>query len=338
MQQDSTGCTAGYEVAWTFSSDLKRNDDYTAPEERPIGHVHAPRQTSRTQPHPLYFRDKRRLMNVIRYISELDAGRTRAVFLYFFMLPFVLPLLTAGVGTGIPPVAAQGGAAAAYDGSRPVRIVGMYGPTSLHVGEAANFRARRNDGAATPVVYRWKMGDGTRAEGNNVAHRYKRPGQFRIVATARNSKGSDSDTLWVTVSEPPAPVAPAATLTIDLNDGDSAEDGEPDVRASTSNAPRPAPFTPLRGREPIHWQEGGFTLMAVTRFDQASAESSARRYRNLGLRTGIYVDEGVGSPAYRVVVGQFKTEEQAAAARRTLLGEGWKGAFLVESLPSQTGK
>lgn len=278
-------------------------------------------------------------MNAIGYMSGLDAGRIRTVFLYFFMLPFLVPV--PGMGPGILPAAAQSGGVTAYDGSRPVRIVGMYGPTSLHVGEAANFRARRNDGAARPVVYRWRLGDGTRAEGNNVAHVYKRPGRFRIIATARNPKGTDSDTLWVTVSERRTPTASAANLTIEPNEDAAAGEREADVEAtvsSTSNAPRPRPFTPLRGREPIHWQEGGFTLMAVTRFDQISAETSAREYRNKGLRTGIYVDEGLGSRAYRVVVGQFATEEQAAAARRTLLGEGWKGAFLVESLPSQAGK
>jgi len=78
--------------------------------------------------------------------------------------------------------------------------------------------------------------------------------------------------------------------------------------------------------------------MAATASEHGAAELAARHYRGQGLRTGIYLDDGIGSPAYRVIVGQFDTAEEAVAARNALLREGRKGAFLVGPLPKRGGK
>lgn len=116
----------------------------------------------------------------------------------------------------------------------------------------------------------------------------------------------------------------------------SAAEAKGEVVRSNPSPVRPS--TPLRGNAPIDWRKGGYTLLAATASEHGAAELAARHYRGHGLRTGIYLDEGIGSPAYRVVVGQFDTTEEAVAARNALLREGRKGAFLVGPLPKRGGK
>lgn len=262
------------------------------------------------------------------------------------------------------------------DDGGPARIKYVYGPKTLPVGVSANYRARLVDGAARPIIYRWRMGDGTRGEGNNVAHRYERPGRYAIIATARNRRGSDSDTLWVTVVPKKEPVwvredssaEAAANRLAEIAESRSSQGADPNSHVlreaslpsaeqagsvgsagsagsaesrgtagsagtAGSGRSRAKPASSLRGDAPIDWERGGFTLMAVTASEHKAAESAARQYSRQGLRTGIYVDEGVGSRAYRVVVGQFESEEAAVAARQALLREGRSGAFLVGPLP-----
>ena len=213
-----------------------------------------------------------------------------------------------------------------------VRIVALYGPRSLKVGELANFRARIANGSEMPVIYRWTLGDGTQAEGNNVSHRYKQSGRYLIVATARNDNGSDSDSLIVIVTgDEFVPIEPIAD---DLHQGD---DGvtltEPTARARPEPAlsPREGAY---RGSHPISWTEGGYTLLVATASDRETAETIGVDLRRRGLRSGIYLDQsGVGAAVYRVIVGQFADESEAVRVRKELLAEGYRGAFVVHPLP-----
>ena len=59
--------------------------------------------------------------------------------------------------------------------------------------------------------------------------------------------------------------------------------------------------------------------MIATFLNQALAEKFVQQYRQLGNRAGVLIDtKGLGSTAYRVVLGQFATERDALAARRQL--------------------
>ena len=212
-------------------------------------------------------------------------------------------------------------------GGDPVRIVGVYGPTVMRVGEDADFRARNAPGAEQPVIYRWDMGDGTPAIGNNITHHYAHPGRYVAVVTAQNKKGSDSDSLVIVVREVAAPPVPHIEATT------STAPTEP--AAASTGGERPKRDTSLRGSAPLDWSRGGFTLHVATSSTRPEAESYATNLRRNGFRTGIYKDDsGRGSAVYRVVIGQFADERQAVAARQQLLGEGRKGAFIVQRLPS----
>ncbi len=217
-------------------------------------------------------------------------------------------------------------------GLRPIRIVSIDGPTVLSAGELANFRVRIADGAARPVIHRWDLGDGTPSQGNNVSHRYERPGRYTIIVSARNRKGSDADTLEVTVTERrPAP-QPLEASNETVRAGSGATAGSDSVIA-TADA-EPSRNRSLRGFEPIHWVQGGYTLLAVSATSRPAAEVAALQFRRKGYRSGIYLDDaGPGSAVFRVVVGQFGSESAAAAARRQIVRAGLQGAFIVQPLP-----
>jgi hypothetical protein len=269
-------------------------------------------------------------MNAVRRIAG-HAG-DRLLFLSILVCFFSFGVhLSHAQGTTI-----RTGARQVDDGGGPVRIISVYGPTTLPAGVSANYRARVADGAARPIIYRWQMGDGTRGEGNNVAHVFERPGRYAVIATARNRRGSDSDTLYVTVVERKKPAATDVAGVSRDADSPSVPEAEGDVIKSKPSPSTPA--SPLRGRAPIDWQKGGYTLIAATASEHGAAELAAQQYRGQGLRTGIYLDDGLGSPAYRVIVGQFETAEEAVAARKALLREGRKGAFLVDPLPMRGGE
>lgn len=226
------------------------------------------------------------------------------------------------------------GAATAQRRKGEPRIVSIYGPNTLRAGDLANYRARLADGADKPVIYRWTMGDGTRAEGNNISHRFRRPGRYTIVATARNRKGSDTDTLVVLVTPSMRPVQ----LSGDAPNTEPHNVGRDDEGAPTetgrSSESVSGPDASFRGSRPIAWPEGGLTLMVVTTSDQQTAEAAALDLRRRGYRSGIYLDEsGLGAPVYRVVVGQFFDEASAVRARQRLLSEKGGGAFIVHPLP-----
>lgn len=216
--------------------------------------------------------------------------------------------------------------AVAQQQNQAVRIVQIYGRTRLETGQEENYRARVNDRAARPITFRWSMGDGTLAEGNNVAHRYTRPGRYRVIVTARNARGIDTDSTFVTVT--------AAPRQVTVKD-DPASDPTPSSRNASARTATPSVSreSAVRSTATIDWDRGGYTLMVGTFTDARQAENHALALRRDGYRTGIVVDERDGmSTVYRVVVGQFETGDAAAAERRLMVQRNMPGAWLVMPL------
>jgi hypothetical protein len=67
---------------------------------------------------------------------------------------------------------------------------------------------------------------------------------------------------------------------------------------------------------------GGFTWVLRTDLWAERAQDLMLHHRLRGLRADVVVDTtGLGSPAYRVVAGQFATPDEALAARAWLPDE-----------------
>lgn len=246
----------------------------------------------------------------------------------------LLTWLLNGAPTLLRAQPALGNADAAGGGqdSPPLRIVSVDGPTAMGVGELVNFRVRIADGAERPIIHRWDMGDGTQSEGNNVSHRYKRPGHYRIIATVWNRSGNDTESLAVTVTDR-RPVRLRLEVLRDSIGATSAAAMDP--TPAKSNVPLNRDES-LRGSEPINWSQAGYTLLAISASSRSAAEAAALKFRRKGYRSGIYLDDSrLGSAVFRVVVGQFGSELDAVAARNRILRESLHGAFIVAPLPSQ---
>ena len=222
--------------------------------------------------------------------------------------------------------AAQEARRATEGDRRAARVVQVYGKRTLPVGEAENFRVRLGRGVVRPVNFRWDMGDGTQAEGNNVVHRYQQPGLYTVTVEARNAFGTTTYELFVTVP-PPAEQQPSGAGVASAAQVDTTAEQEPAAgRAARS---QPSPGSALWSSEGIDWAKGGYTLLVATRLDQRVAERDALHYRREGYRTGIMVDDtGPGSTAYRVVVGQFATMDQAGNALKALTARDQYGSVI----------
>lgn len=216
----------------------------------------------------------------------------------------------------------------------------IYGRRALRTGEAENYRVRLPDQTPNPIEYVWDFGDGTLAEGNNVVHRYRKAGRYRIAVTIRNPYGSDADTFFVTVTGPPVEATPPAdaaspgkterTARAPAASPSAPPGGSPTALQTKELTERAVPVvgTGLGGRQ-IAWQEGGYAWRMRTHFELAAAERQAREYQNAGYRVGIITDEsGPGSTVYRVVIGQFDSVEKALRAKPHLPYQ--VGVFLTE--------
>lgn len=261
-----------------------------------------------------------------------------AVALLIALIP--APVAAGEARTGDAPGYAEPLAASAVpQQNRPVRIISVYGARALVVGREENYRVRVNDGAAWPINYRWSMGDGTLAQGNNVVHAYSRPGRYRVIVTARNARGVDTDSIFVNVTSPPRASIPlesgaeersrAAAAATGGAGGGSAEPAKPARNAAPASSE-----SPLRSAQGIEWGRGGFTLLVSNYFDREAAENRALALRREGYRVGIMVDDKNerASTAYRVVIGQFFSEDSAAKGRTAMLDGGVKGSWTVFSL------
>jgi hypothetical protein len=181
------------------------------------------------------------------------------------------------------------------------KIVTVYGERELEVGKFENFRVRLRPGAIWPVSYDWHMGDGVRAIGNNVRHAYERPGTYRITAVASNVAGADTASIEVAVSLPPPDVIADDPIASDTQAGNDRQKPVP----SNARIVR----RDLRSMEAVDLSQGGYTWVVASYLDRWAADVRLRELRKDGYRASIFVDDiGRGSPAFRVLVGQFAVE------------------------------
>ena len=221
---------------------------------------------------------------------------------------------------------------------KAVDITQVYFEPALATGHPATFRARIAPGAAPPIEYRWDFGDGGYGEGNGLMYRYARPGRYQVVVLARNRYGRDRDTVYVVVSAPsdglpleeppvdelptaeppqPAPASPVSTVTAETKANAkpveaSAEPVEASAEAAQAQAAPSLPFlAPPRK---------GYTWVVGTFLHREAAEASVQQLRSAGYRTGLIVEDetGAGSPAYRVIVGEYATTALALRDRDRL--------------------
>ena len=246
-----------------------------------------------------------------------------------------------GASGGRATVAGAPEALAKSETEGTLRIVAIYGPRSVRVGELANYRVRLADGAKRPVIYRWQMGDGTPAEGNNVAHRFKKPGRYTVVARVQNREGSDTESIDVVVGgNVIIPVPEVDDVPVAEGSGRNGRDGDDAPNVARTSGREAAPIPPrdagFRGTRPLTWSGELYTLIVSTSSDRTVAERAAVDLRRRGFRSGIYLDDtGWGTPVYRVVVGEFAGEAEAVRGRQVLLSEGHPGAFIVHPMPQR---
>ena len=100
---------------------------------------------------------------------------------------------------------------------------------------------------------------------------------------------------------------------------DAAADPPP-TAPSASRPPRvTVSRTAIFGAGGVAVGQGGYTWVVQSDLWDARARDRMLVYRLRGFRSDVYVDtSGRGSPAYRIVIGQFKTRAAAQVARRWL--------------------
>lgn len=200
--------------------------------------------------------------------------------------------------------------------NQAAEIEEVYGKRTVQAGEQVNFRARLVHGTTREVEYHWDFGDGTRAEGNGVVHRYKKPGQYRLSVSVRNPHGKDTETLMISVTEPATPAPPPVTETRTPPVPATSTAGARPAAQPKSAPPSPAVTRPgVRGGS-IDFAQGGYAWRVRSHFELPQAEQEARQYKQAGYRVGLITDDqGPGTTAYRIVIGQFDSVEQALRAK-----------------------
>jgi len=193
------------------------------------------------------------------------------------------------------------------------RIVTVYAERQLEVGQYVSFRVRLRPGAIWPVHYEWDLGDGIVAVGNNVQHGYQQAGTYTVRVEARNVAGADTASVEVLVVEPEQAVVIASHADEEV-EPEPAEVSEADATTIVRRT-----RTGLRGQETVDLRNGGYSWVVSTYLDRLAADYLLFELRRGGYRSAIFVDDqGPGSPAYRVLVGQFATTETAFAVREAV--------------------
>lgn len=89
---------------------------------------------------------------------------------------------------------------------KPVQILSVTGPDSLHTSQTGTFSVNTNEDAKQPVTLAWNFGDNSAgAASQQVTHSFSRPGTYTVSIAATNKRGSDSGTTTVVVYDPPVP-------------------------------------------------------------------------------------------------------------------------------------
>lgn len=125
-------------------------------------------------------------------------------------------------------------------------------PGAPRAGRLAHLEARV-EGAqpGVPVRLRWQLGDGTEAVGAAIAHRWRRPGVYAVVASADgdDDSGGASEPVVVTVGEPRERRGPAGGGGGDPERAPAvgpAEPPEDPVPPASGPAPAPTPAPSVR--------------------------------------------------------------------------------------------
>ena len=166
-----------------------------------------------------------------------------------------------------------------------VEIVEVYGRRSLQAGEEENFRVRIAPGFAWPLQYAWDFGDGIISVGNNVTHRFTRPGTYTLTVTARNDV--NSDTAFASILVTPAPISPTR------------------------------PSEPVAAADPF--RPGDMVWVAGIYPQPDSARKWASVFVDAGLRAAVLPTYQGLDEAYLVAVGGYRTEAEAQRARADVL-------------------
>ncbi len=196
-----------------------------------------------------------------------------------------------------------------------VRIDSIYGRRDLIVGEEENYRVRTAPHPAWPIQYRWDMGDGVNALGNNIVHAYSDPGYYMVKVVAFNQFGSDST--WAIVQVSPDYGSEQYIV------------GNPNRRNSVT----PREQTQGNRRAPIvvDTENRTFAWVIESHTSKAQADRAVRRYAGRGLADlRVVVDDaGPGSVAYRVVVGNYTSTQQAVTERAIVESKSQKSSWLL---------
>lgn len=251
-------------------------------------------------------------------------------------------LLTAVFYCGVQPAAAQ----ALRETVKPLVIKDIVGKDTVRVGDVETYRVKVN--APRDVEYRWHA-NGSTSLGNPIVHRFDRPGRVEIVVVARNVRSTVSDTFSVTVLGE-EPVGMAATQPSDQPPtGSRGEEARRSARSSTPAAEDSRPtgagaeageVDPAESARTGSGFQGsgrpsedgqGYTWVIATYFQKPSAVALANSYRASGYRAGVITDKsGQGSQVYRVILGEFQSQESALRAKRYLINAGHKNVLLRE--------
>ena len=221
-------------------------------------------------------------------------------------------LLATLLAFGIRPGLAQSGAEADVF---PVRLIEVYAPSDIVVGEVVNFRVRASNGTPRPFTALWDFDNGYLSVGNPVAHAYTEPGIYTVRVIGRNRASADTLTIAVTVTEAAAASerpAPSTTPAEPVAEEPAAEPAPEAPRVRVREAS-------LRGSAALTRSSGTYTWVIASDLWRERLEASVLHYRLQNLRAEVYQEpRGKGSPVYRIVVGEFETEAEARAARAWL--------------------
>lgn len=108
-------------------------------------------------------------------------------------------LLCVSLATGCASLGIGGEESDGASAGDGVQVRSVDGPSALVVGQQGRFSASYNGDAATPISFRWSMGDGTTRHGVSVDHVYQRADTFVVTVVAENPVEADSVSVRVRV-------------------------------------------------------------------------------------------------------------------------------------------
>jgi len=246
----------------------------------------------------------------------------------------VAPLVLILAGWAAPEARAQ-----VREVVKPIKIIQLYGRDTLAVGEVETYRVRVN--SPYEAAYQWRVVGGQEIGGNPVVYRFDEPGEYQLIATARNPRSSDSDTMTVFVTgKRIPPTRLAANRDPETKNPETARaKAEPEsgsTKAASATTVKTAGTGPVKSYKPKaaglkEGTTGSYTWVIATYFQRPDAEALANAYRAVGFRTSVIVDTGgKGSTVFRVALGRFETEAKALEAKAEVKSQGVPNPLLLE--------